>query len=81
MTYNGQTGNYPPKFGPFSITNSSSTKVNGKVFDVSGLSGDHVAGFTAQDCAFNGVSDTSNTLSNVDGLKLVNVKVNGKKVG
>jgi len=80
MTYNGQTGGYPPKFGPFTLTNCTSTKVNGKTFDVSGLSSDHVAGLTVSDCAFKGVSDTSNTLSNIDGRKFSNVTVNGKKV-
>jgi polygalacturonase len=81
MTYNGQTGNYPPKFGPFTISNCTSTSVNGKAFDVSGLSGDHVSGFTVSDSAFKGVTDTTNTLSNIDGRKFVNVTVNGKKLG
>lgn len=81
MTYNGQTGNHPPRFGPFTITNSTSSKVNGKAFDVSGLSSDHIAGLTVANCAFAGVGDTANTLSNIDGRKFSNVTVNGKKVG
>ena len=66
MTYNGQTGSYVPTFGPFTITNSSSTKINGKTFDVSGLSNAHVHGFTVANSTFKGVSDTSNTLKYVD---------------
>ena len=77
MTYNNQTGSYPPAFGPFAITNSSCTKAP-KVFDVSGLSIDHVKGLTVQNCAFTGVADTTNTLSDVDGVKFTNVTVNGK---
>jgi polygalacturonase len=79
MTYNGQTGGFPPTFGPFSITNSTCTKAP-KVFDVSGLSSDHVKGFVVKDCSFNGVASTSNTFSNVDGRTFTNVKINGKTV-
>jgi hypothetical protein len=79
MTYNGQTGSHPPAFGPFTITNSSCTKAP-RVFDVSGLSSDHVKGLTARDCAFNGVGNTSNTISNVDNVSFTNVKINGKTV-
>jgi polygalacturonase len=79
MTYNGQTGSHPPAFGPFRITNSGCAKAP-KVFDVSGLSNDHVKGFSAANCNFNGVSNTSNTFNNVDGVSLVNVKINGKTV-
>ncbi|MGC9670448.1 glycoside hydrolase family 28 protein [Planosporangium sp. 12N6] len=79
MTYNGQTGTYPPAFGPFTITNSSSMKAP-RVFDVSGLADDHITGFVVRNCSFNGVSDTSNTLTNVDGVVFANVKINGKAV-
>ena len=79
MTYNGQTGSHPPAFGPFSITNSSCTKTP-KVFDVSGLSSDHVKGFTVKNCAFKGVASTSDTWSNVDGRSFTNVTINGKAV-
>jgi polygalacturonase len=78
-TYNGQTGSHPPAWGPFSITNSSCTKTP-KVFDVSGLSDDHVKGFTVNNCTFNGVSNTTNTWKNVDGRSFTNVKINGKTV-
>ncbi len=78
-TYNGQTGSHPPAWGPFALTNCSSTKVP-KVLDVSGLSSDHVKGFTVSDSSFNGVGSTSDTVSNVDGFKFTNVKYNGKTV-
>ena len=78
-TYNGQTGKFPPAFGPITITNSSCTKTP-KVFDISGLSNDHVKGLTVTDCNFNGVGSTSNTISNVDNVVFTNVKINGKTV-
>ena len=79
-TYNGQTGNFPPSFGPFTISNSSSSKISGKTFDVSGLSNAHIHGLSVSNCKFSGVSDTSNTFKSVDNLKLENVTINGKPV-
>lgn len=78
-TYNSQTGNFPPAFGPITITNSSCTKAP-KVFDLSGLAGDHVKGLTVTNCTFNNVSNTSNTIKYVDNVKFTNVKINGKTV-
>lgn len=79
-TYNSQTGSYIPSFGPFTISNCSSTKIAGKTFDVSGLSNAHVHGFTVANSTFEGVSDTSNTLKYVDNAKFTNVTVNGKPI-
>jgi polygalacturonase len=79
MTYNGQTGSNPPAFGPFTITRSSSTKAP-IVFDVSGLSSDHVNGFSVSDCAFSGVANATDTFSYVDGIKFSKVTINGKPV-
>jgi polygalacturonase len=78
-TYNGQTGKFPPAWGPFALTNCSSTNVP-KVLDVSGLSNDHVKGFTVKNSNFNGVGSTTDSISNVDGLVFTNVKYNGKTV-
>jgi hypothetical protein len=79
MTYNSQTGNFPPSFGPFRITNSSSTSAP-LVFNVNGLSNDHVKGLTVQNCNFDGVTDPTDTISNVDGLSFTNVRINGNLV-
>ncbi|WP_370944572.1 glycoside hydrolase family 28 protein [Amycolatopsis sp. cg5] len=79
-TYNSQTGNNIPSFGPFTITNSSATKCGQMVFNVSGLSNSHVHGFTATNCKFTGVADTKNVLKNIDGLKFTNVTINGKPI-
>jgi hypothetical protein len=79
--YNGQTGNFPPRFGPFRITNSTCTRAGRKAFDVSGLPSQHLRGFTVRDCDFRGVADTKNVFQHVDGLVLVNVKVNGVPIG
>jgi len=80
-TYNNQTGDFVPRFGPISITNSSCTHAGRKALDVSGLSNSHVRGLTLRDCQFNGVADTSNTLNFVDDLVLNNVTINGKQIG
>jgi hypothetical protein len=79
-TYNNQTGNTVPSFGPFTISNCASTKIAGKTFDVSGLSAAHVHGFAVSDSAFAGVSDTSNTLKYVDNARFTHVTVNGKPI-
>jgi polygalacturonase len=78
-TYNSQTGNHVPTFGPFTITNSSCTKAD-RVFDVSGLSNSHIKGLVATDCKFTGVTNTSNILNFVDDRKFTNVTVNGKPI-
>jgi polygalacturonase len=78
-TYNSQTGSHTPVFGPFRISNSSCTKTP-LVFDVSGLSSEHIHGFTVTNCTFNGVTTTTNKWSNVDGRVFTNVKINGKTV-
>ncbi|SFW65349.1 glycoside hydrolase family 28 protein [Amycolatopsis australiensis] len=79
-TYNSQTGGYAPSFGPFTISNCASTKVAGKTFDVSGLPNAHVHGLAVTNCAFAGVSDTSNTLKYVDNARFTNVTVNGRPI-
>ncbi len=79
MTYNNQTGTYPPAFGPFSITRSTCTSAP-VVLDVSGLPDDPVHGFRLRDCAFDGVANPTNRVANVTGLTLTNVTVNGRPV-
>ena len=79
MTYNSQTGNTPPMFGPLNITNCGTTKTP-LVFNVAGLSNDHVKGLTVTNCAFNGVKTTTNTIKNTDNVVFTNVTINGKKV-
>lgn len=78
-TYNNQTGNFPPAFGPFTISNSSCTRAD-SVFDVSGLANSHIKGLVATDCRFTGVANTANILNNVDGRRFTNVTVNGKPI-
>jgi polygalacturonase len=79
-TYNNQTGDYLPRFGPFAITNSSCTRAGQRVLDVSGLSDSHVRGLALRDCRFDGVANTANVLNYVDDLSLVDVTVNGQPV-
>jgi polygalacturonase len=78
-TYNNQTGTHPPAFGPFTITRSSCTSAP-RVFDVSGLPDDPVKGFIVGDCAFDGVTDTTNNLSNVEEIRFRHVTINGQPV-
>lgn len=79
-TYNSQTGSNVPSFGPFTISNCSSTKIGGKTFDVSGLSNAHVHGLAVANSTFEGVADTSNTLKYLDDARFTNVRVNGKPI-
>ena len=79
MAYNGQTGDYPPAFGPFTISRSSCTRAP-VVFDVSGLPDDHVNGFTVRDCAFDGVVDPADRFKDVDGIRFTDVTINGAPV-
>jgi polygalacturonase len=80
MDYNGQTGKFPPAFGPFTITNSTLSKAGQNAFNVTGLSSDHVKGLTVKNCTFTGVKNASNTIKNVDNVSFTNVKINGKVV-
>ncbi len=80
-TYNSQTGNFPPRFGPIAITNSSCTHAGRQAFNVSGLSISHIRGFAVRNGTFDGVVDTTNTFNFVDNLSLVNVTINGKQIG
>jgi polygalacturonase len=79
MTYNNQTGDYPPAFGPFTVTNSSCTSAP-LLFDVNGLPDDHIDGLVVRHCAFDGVAATTNRVSNVDGIAFTDVTVNGQPV-
>jgi hypothetical protein len=79
-TYNNQTGDFTPHFGPIAITNSSCTHAGQQALNVSGLSQSHIRGLTLRHCHFDGVADQSNTLSFVDNLVLDDVTVNGKPI-
>ena len=79
MTYNGQTGNFPPAFGPFTVTRSSCTSAP-LVFDVNGLPDDHINGLVVRDCTFDGVTNPVNSIGNVDSLSFTNVTINGQPV-
>jgi polygalacturonase len=80
-TYNSQTGNFPPRFGPISIASSSCTHAGRQAFNVSGLSISHIHGFAVRNGTFDGVVDTTNTFNFVDNLSLVDVTINGKQIG
>ena len=79
MNYNGQTGSYNPSFKQFAIANCTCDGAP-QAFNVQGLSGDDVSGFTVTDAAFTDVKKTSDTFDHVSGLKFSGVTINGKSV-
>jgi hypothetical protein len=76
--YNGQTGSYVPRFGPFTISDSSSAKCGRAAFDVRELPNSHVRGLRVSDCHFDGVVNTNNILEHVDDLRFENTTINGR---
>src|SRR5262249_1702239 len=54
------------------------THAGQNALNVSGLSNSHIRGLTLRNCAFSGVSNTTNTLNFVDNLSVTNVTINGK---
>ncbi|MFJ4100546.1 glycoside hydrolase family 28 protein [Amycolatopsis japonica] len=78
--YNGQTGAYVPRFGPFTLSRSSSTKCGQAAFNVRGLPNSHVRGLRVSDGRFDGVANTENTLKHVDDLRFENTTINGEPV-
>lgn len=78
--YNGQTGSFVPRFGPYTVSNSSSTKCGQAAFDVRGLPNSHIRGLRVRDCRFDGVANTENTLRYVDDLRFTGTTINGEPV-
>jgi polygalacturonase len=79
MTYNGQTGSFPPDFAGFTVTNSTG-KTTPYAFDVSGLSSDPVKGLTVAHATFTGVTHGTDVMTDVTGVSFTGVTINGKTV-
>ncbi|GAA4637453.1 glycosyl hydrolase family 28 protein [Actinoallomurus vinaceus] len=75
-TYNNQTGSYTPRFGGFTITNSTCDKAP-VVFDMTGLSEAPIVGLTVRNSAFTGIDDPVDKLTNVTRIRFRHVTVNG----
>ncbi|OLB78806.1 MAG: endopolygalacturonase [Actinobacteria bacterium 13_2_20CM_2_71_6] len=76
MNYMGQTGNFPPQFGNWNITNCTADHTP-YAFKMTGLGSDHIKGLTVRDCTFTNIGN-ADLLSNVDGVSFTNVTLNGK---
>jgi len=79
MSYNGQSGSFPPDFGGFSVSNSTGHTAP-YAFDVTGLSSDPAHGITASNCTFTNISHGTDVMSHVTGISFKNVTINGKPV-
>jgi polygalacturonase len=80
MTYNSQTGNFPPDFsGPFTLNNFV-VDTAPRVLDLEGLSSDKIGNFTLSNSTFTNITNATNTISNVKKVTYTNVKINGKSV-
>jgi polygalacturonase len=80
MTYNSQTGNFPPDFsGPFVLNNFVVDKAP-RVLDLEGLSNDKIGNFTLSNSTFTNITNATNTITNVKKVTYTNVKINGTSV-
>jgi polygalacturonase len=79
MTYNGQTGPNHPNFSGFSVTNSTGN-AEPYAFDVTGLSGDPVNGFTVKNSKFTNIAHGTDIMTDVTGISFSGVTINGKTV-
>jgi polygalacturonase len=77
MSYESQSGSYPPAFSDIKLSN---VRVAGApvVLDLQGLAGDPISGFSLRDSAFIDIGDAANRVSNVEGLDISNVTINGR---
>lgn len=79
MNYNGQTGPYEPSFEDFAIANSTCAGAP-QAFNVQGLKGNHVNGFTVSHAAFTDIKNGTDTFDYIGGLTFTDVTINGKAV-
>lgn len=80
MTYNSQTGNFPPDFsGPFNLNNLVVNTAS-RVLNLEGLSSDKIGNFNLSNSTFTNITNATNTTSNVTKVTYTNVKINGKSV-
>ncbi len=76
MDYNGQTGQYPPTFGDWHLTRATGDS-DAQVMHLSGLPRDPIQGLEVRDSVFTNARTPATIYSNVTGLELVNVTING----
>jgi len=79
MDYGGQTGDYPPIFQGWNISNASGDTAPW-VFHFRALADDHLCGFNVRSSAFTGVADPVDQYAFVDDIVFEDVTINGKQV-
>lgn len=80
MTYNGQTGHFPPDFsGPFNLNNIT-VNTAPVVLDLVGLSSDKIGALTLSNSTFTNIAHSTSTISNTSKVTYNNVTINGKAV-
>jgi polygalacturonase len=80
MTYNSQTGNFPPDFsGPFNLNNVVVNTAS-RVLNLGGLSNDKIGNFNLSNSTFTNIANATNITSNVTKVTYTKVKINGKTV-
>jgi polygalacturonase len=80
MTYNSQTGNFPPDFsGPFNFNNFTVNTAS-RVLNLGGLSSDKIGNVNLSNSTFTNIANATNTTTNVTKVTYTNVKINGKSV-
>lgn len=80
MTYNSQTGKFPPDFsGPFNLNNFvvSTAPI---VLDLVGLSSDKIGPFNISNSTFTSIKTATSSISNAQKVTYTNVTINGKPV-
>ncbi len=79
MSYNGQTGSFPPDFsGPFNL-NHITVDTAPRVVDDEGISSDHVGPLNLSNSTFTNITHSSNTISDAP-VHFSHVTINGKFV-
>lgn len=77
MTYNGETGGFPPTIDQIHVNNVT-FKNSPYAVRLVGLPKDHIGTVTVSNSVFTTIAHQTNAVSNTDHLTLTNVKINGK---
>ncbi|MBV9256715.1 MAG: glycoside hydrolase family 28 protein [Ktedonobacteraceae bacterium] len=78
LTYNGQTGHFPPDFsGPFNLNNIVVNKAP-IVLDLAGLASDKIGPVNLSNSTFTNIANATSKISNVQKVTYTKVTINGK---
>jgi polygalacturonase len=79
MTYNGQTGGFPPDFSNINVSNCTCAGAPFP-FHFSGLSSDPIKGVSVSNTTLTGIGRAADVWSNVTGLTVSGLSINGHVV-